>query len=62
MSKKSKIKQILFYAKCMILLAAISFLCGFTTDTIINNMIEDKFTTIPLVKLVPDSGDPGNTQ
>ena len=62
MRKKFKTKQILFAVNCMIVVAFISFLCGFTTNTIINNMIEDKISTLPLVRLVPDTGNSGNTQ
>ena len=62
MNKKKTIKQILFAVNCMIIVAFMSFLCGFTTNTIINNMLEDKFLAIPLVKLVPDTGSAGNHQ
>ena len=53
MSKKAKAKQVLFAGGCIILLASMSFLCGFTTDTIINNRLDDKFSSIPLIRIVP---------
>ncbi len=62
MSKKFKMKQIIFAINCMIVVAFMSFLCGYTTNTIINNMIEDKFSSIPLVRVVPDKGNSSNTQ
>ena len=52
MSKKSKVKQVLFAGGCIILVASMSFLCGYTTDTIINNMLDDKFSSIPLIRIV----------
>lgn len=55
MSKKKKGKKILFTISCITLVASLSFLCGFTTDTIINNMIEDKFSSIPVIRIVSDN-------
>lgn len=52
MSNKSRAKQVLFAGGCIILVASMSFLCGYTTDTIINNMLDDKFSSIPLIRIV----------
>ena len=62
MSKRIKLKQILFLVNSMFLVAFMSFLCGFISDTIVNNMIEDKFSTKPLEKVVPETSYSGNTQ